>query len=425
MHAHKCDDAVVNSHFSRLFATQLSSAVESVDTSINGPGDCCAKCDMDDMCGGFTFDDRQNVCRYIAKGEAAATLCRNCLSFAKANDGGALIQLGVPPGQQTVWVNIPQGLKAVELETDLKTDYSEARPAEPAQQVGSSATKAEELPAITASGPAAVPQPPQHASVNSPAAGAQPPAPAGGSCQIHPGQDLSGGDIETQQVTTVEECCQRCSAMNQDSSSTVTCVGATICGHREAGFASGHPSVCFLKSALIKSAKPVPAPKCDLVITRPDLLVDWSSPSTSVPAPPTTTVTDAQLSAIDAVWSGPPLKFIVGVLSARGNIERRQNLRNSWVQQFEQESVKRGQPSRVFFIIGNNFCRYSHRPGSNLCGNGKRQRPSSAEESENDRSLWEEQRVHGDLMFVDVPVYLLRYVYKMTLCSVCCNFDDS
>ena len=109
------------------------------------------------------------------------------------------------------------------------------------------------------------------------------------------------------------------------------------------------------------------------------------------------------------VWGDEGLVFLVAALSGRAvnpYSGRREKIRNSWAREFRSKSVEHEMPSRVVFIVGNNGCSYlvnsTGGDGSYCRAGSHRMQPSSDEERQQDMQLMEEQRLHRDIVFVDI-----------------------
>jgi hypothetical protein len=86
------------------------------------------------------------------------------------------------------------------------------------------------------------------------------------------------------------------------------------------------------------------------------------------------------------VWTDRKLVYVVAILSARRNTERRNTSRHVWIPELRARSVALGIPTRTLFVIGS--------AGSNA--------HSSSTAAEDDAALLAEQQRNRDIMFVDV-----------------------
>jgi hypothetical protein len=242
-------------------------------------------------------------------------------------------------------------------------------------------------------------------------------AAAGGVCWVpRPGFDIIGNDVgEKQGAMTAAECCQLCA-------STKGCVAAIW------GFEPPREG-CYLKESLC-TLHPADPSLVLLNLTAPVRRCRtqacegrWAACTRACEAEGTrkwTTIQRAslggsscptispachhgdgscgsqvrrhtlELNARLPMWGDTNLTYLVAVLSARGNHQRRQASRETWIKAFRRESVRADIPSRVIFVVG-----------------------SAINESTVDAALYSEQRKYHDLFFVDTEDSYMTSAHKM------------
>lgn len=249
-------------------------------------------------------------------------------------------------------------------------------------------------------------------------------------CKIHSGFDYRGGDLrEVYNINRAEGCCEECAKQSN-------CQLSVFCGQRGLNGHEEMAGTCYLKVAgdSIDSTDFVQQPLCDLVVSSTVNTAYVSSAlkqsvqgkQRHVEAPESANRLIS--SKIESIWSSTtPLEYLVVALSARGNIERRNNIRELWGKEFLSEAMKRDQPSAIYFAVGNNFCAYSFSPGEDICGSDPVRQPTIE-----DKALWKEQQQYGDIMFVDIEdsyqnsaakmLRLYEQIYKSKRAHVfCCS----
>ena len=90
--------------------------------------------------------------------------------------------------------------------------------------------------------------------------------------------------------------------------------------------------------------------------------------------------TKSTVSALGAATTPASVEYLVAVLSARTNFQRRQQIRQAWSFDLAREGRRRGLPSQVVFVVGN--------------------RGNSSEPDDVDRMMMSEHTLHGDLFVV-------------------------